>query len=83
MSGSTTKIHELMREAKVIGILWSTEDVQAKFPALTDDQAWEILNSIKLDCSLGVTWLTIEMYGEEWIDEHKDEVRPEENNIES
>ena len=51
-------LHEMMQEARVIGLLWNIEDVQSLRPDLTDDQAWSVLQRVddQKDATLGITW---------------------------
>jgi hypothetical protein len=59
---SKIDVHDLLRQRRQIGIIWSIEDVQAVRPDLTDDQAWKVLQESErhLDCELGLTWDSIE-----------------------
>jgi hypothetical protein len=60
-------IHELLAERRQIAMIWSTEDVQGIRPDLSDDQCWEVLQSVDhhKDAELGITWLTLELAAED------------------
>ena len=50
--------------ARQIAHIWSIEDVQSIRPDLSEEQAWEVLQDVKIvikDAELGINWLTLEM----------------------
>jgi hypothetical protein len=51
-------IDELLEEERVIGHFWGIEDVQEVRTDLDDDQAWEVLQTVKrrLDSNYGINW---------------------------
>jgi hypothetical protein len=55
-------LHEIMQEERVIGLLWSIDDVQSLRPDLTADQAWSVLQRVddQKDATLGITWDTLD-----------------------
>lgn len=55
-------LHEMMHEARVIGLLWNIDDVQSLRPDLTDDQAWSVLQRVddQMDAAIGITWDTLD-----------------------
>ena len=59
---SRIDVHDLLRQRRQIGIIWSIEDVQAVRPDLSDKQAWKVLQQCdrQLDCELGITWDSIQ-----------------------
>src|SRR4051812_21567779 len=63
-------LHELLAENRRIAHVWGTEDVQSVRPDLTDDQAWQVLQTVEkhLDSTCGITWETIENTADELYD---------------
>jgi len=61
-------------------ISWSIDDVKGKAEELGfvmgDEKAIDIISEIerRADCTVGITWETIEYYVEEWIEENSFEV---------
>jgi hypothetical protein len=55
-------IHAVLAERGQIAIVWSTEDVQAIRPDLSDDQSWHVLETVERrhDAALGITWDTLD-----------------------
>ena len=51
-----------------ISISWSTEDVQSVRPDLSDDQAWQVLQSVEHDhdANIGVNWNVLECHAK-WL----------------
>jgi hypothetical protein len=56
-------INALLAKRQQIASIWSIEDVQQNRPDLSDDDAWEVLQTVKHDhdCNYGITWQTLEM----------------------
>jgi hypothetical protein len=56
-----------------IAIIWSIEDVQENHPWVTDEQAFEVLQTLKKhhDANLGINWETIDFWVEEMYPENK------------
>lgn len=56
---------------KEITISWHIEDVQSIRPDLNDEQAFEVLEDVKNnhDASLGICYLTLEIYAEQLFPE--------------
>jgi hypothetical protein len=54
-------IHALLAKRQQIAAVWSVEDVQKDRPDLSDDDAWEVLQSVadEHDCNYGITWDTL------------------------
>ena len=54
-------LREMMQEERVIGFLWSIDDVRSLRPDLSDDQAWSVLQRVddRKDATLGITWDTL------------------------
>jgi hypothetical protein len=57
------EVHSLLADRHQIAHIWSIPDVQSVRPDLTDDEAWEVLQSVHhdLDANCGITWLTLLM----------------------
>jgi len=57
-----------------ISVIWSVEDVQILNSGLTDEQALNVLHSVKKnhDASIGICWDTLEY----WIEELYPDVDP-------
>jgi hypothetical protein len=53
---------EALASRRQIAVTWDVEDVLAVRPDLTDDQAWEVLKSVKRghDANRGISWDTLE-----------------------
>ena len=51
-------IHRLLATRRQIAHIWSIEDVQSQCDWLTDEQAWEVLQSVKrhVDACVGINW---------------------------
>ena len=51
-------IHKLLATRRQIADIWSVEDVQSQCDWLTDEQAWEVLQSVKRhsDACVGINW---------------------------
>jgi hypothetical protein len=60
-------IHELLPQNRQIAHVWGIEDVQEVRPDLTEDQAWQVLQTAdrRLDSEYGMNWDTIEIIAEE------------------
>ena len=60
-------IHEPLHQRWQVAIIWGTEDVQEVRDDLNDDQAWTVLQECqrRQDCSIGFTWLFMEMIADE------------------
>lgn len=60
-------IHKLLREQRMIALLWSTEDILEVRPDLNDDQAWEVLQACQArhDCTCGLSWEFMEAVAED------------------
>ena len=59
-------IHELLANNQQIAAIWGIDDVQSIRPDLSDEQAWEVLQTVdhNKDAELGITWLTLRMTAE-------------------
>ncbi len=55
-------IHRLLATRRHIADIWSIEDVQSQCDWLTDEQAWEVLQSVErqADASVGINWDVID-----------------------
>jgi hypothetical protein len=55
-------LDEILEENRMIAHVWSIEDVHEKRPGLTDEQAWEVLQTCdrKIDREQGLSWETLE-----------------------
>jgi hypothetical protein len=60
-------IGELLHANRMVGIIWSVEDVKARRPDLSDEQCWQVLSTMQdhHDCEQGITWDTINTTAEE------------------
>ncbi len=60
-------IHEILAERRLIGLVWGVEDVLEVRPDLSEDQCWEVLQSVDRhkDAELGINWQTLEIAAEE------------------
>lgn len=60
-------IHELLNKKRQIAHVWSIEDVQTLRPELSDDQAWEILQSVdsRKDATVGINWDVLQHHADE------------------
>lgn len=58
----TIDIQEALNANRQIAIIWSIEDVKDRRPDLSDDQAWQVLQSCQRqhDCNFGLTWETLD-----------------------
>jgi hypothetical protein len=56
-------IDELLEQEHVIGHFWGIDDVQEVRPDLSDDQAWEVLQTVdrRLDSNLGINWEIVQI----------------------
>lgn len=56
------ELDELLQENRIIGHLWTIDDVREVRPQLTENQAWEVLRECKdrLDSQVGLNWQQIE-----------------------
>lgn len=63
---STITIHEILAATKQIASIWGIEDVQSIRPDLSDDQAWEVLQtaSREEDATIGINWDILEFHAE-------------------
>jgi hypothetical protein len=63
---ATGFVHRLLAEYRTIAAIWSIEDVHAVRPALTDDQAWRVLQDVERhhDAELGIHWMTLKTAAE-------------------
>jgi hypothetical protein len=54
-------IHAVLAKRQQIAAVWSVEDVQENRPDLSDDAAWQVLQSVEddHDCNYGITWDTL------------------------
>ena len=61
------QILQHLTRQRQIAIIWSSEDVQAQRPDLSNDQAWQVLQECERvhDAELGFTWLLIETVADE------------------
>ncbi len=72
---NTSEMHELLAEQNQIALIWSIEDVKQQASEmkikLTDQEAWEILQTVEAnhDCTLGVTWITLEFAIDNYVEE--------------
>ena len=59
---SEINIHEILEHRLQIAVIWSVEDVQEVRPDLTEEQAWEVLQTCEKrhDCEQGITWFSLE-----------------------
>lgn len=55
------RIQEALAACRLVAVTWCIADVKQVRPALTDDQAWEVLEQCKdqHDCEWGFTWTFI------------------------
>jgi hypothetical protein len=60
---SSTNIEAILAEHHQIAAIWGIEDVKSIRPDLSDEQAWEVLQTVDhdKDAELGITWFTLEM----------------------
>ena len=58
----SSDIHRLLATRRQIAHIWSVEDVQSQCDWLTDEQAWEVLQSVKrhVDACVGINWDVID-----------------------
>jgi len=58
----TVDLAEALAAQRRIAIVWCTDDVREVRPDLTDDQAWEVLQTCRKshDCNFGLSWGWIE-----------------------
>lgn len=56
-------VHKALARRRQIAIIWSLEDVLEVRPDLSEDQAWEVLQSCRPmhDANDGITWDSIEV----------------------
>jgi hypothetical protein len=70
----------LLAERKQIAAIWGVEDVREVRPDLTDDQAWEVLQTAESqhDATVGITWDTLDLIADELFPrpENEQEGRP-------
>jgi hypothetical protein len=61
-SNAEIDIHKLLAKRFQIAVIWSIEDVQAIRSDLSKDQARQVLLKCRQhhDCTLGLTWETLE-----------------------
>jgi hypothetical protein len=61
-----TDIHELLAQRRLIAHIWGVEDVLEVRPDLSEDQCWEVLQSVDRhkDAELGINWQTLEIIAE-------------------
>jgi hypothetical protein len=59
--------HQLLARDGKIAAIWSIADVKNIRPHLTDDQAWEVLESVgrQHDAEFGISWITLETVADE------------------
>jgi len=59
-------IDDLLTAQRMIGIIWQIEDVKGRRPELSDQQCWDVLQTMQRehDCGLGISWDTIESTAE-------------------
>jgi hypothetical protein len=59
-------LHDHLAQNRMIGLIWSTADVKDRRPDLSDDQAWEVLQTCQRshDCNYGITWETLDITAE-------------------
>jgi hypothetical protein len=64
-------VHELLATRRQIALVWSSDDVRAVRPDLTDDQCWDVLQAAKHqhDALLGLSWDTLRCIADElcWL----------------
>lgn len=60
-------INQALKDQKKIAMIWSIGDVQGLRPDLTEDQCWEVLQSIgrHADCEHGISWETLRYEAED------------------
>ena len=60
-------IHEQLARNRQIAHIWGTEDVQDVRPDLSEEQAWEVLQTAdrQLDSEYGLSWSTLEIIAED------------------
>lgn len=60
-------LNEQLARSRQIAHIWGTEDVHEVRPDLSEDQAWEVLQSVDRDCDseYGIAWSTIEHVAED------------------
>jgi hypothetical protein len=51
-------LYDLLDQQRMIGQFWGIDDVKSVRPHLTDDQAWEVLQTVerRLDANFGINW---------------------------
>ena len=66
MARKPVDIHAHLAERRQIADIWGIEDVQQVRPGLTDDQAWEVLKSVRryFDATIGINWDVLECHVE-------------------
>jgi hypothetical protein len=67
-------LRALMESQRMVGVLWSIEDVEEVRSDLTGDQAWEVLQRCDKihDCEVGFSWLLIETVADDLYPEPDD-----------
>lgn len=63
---SDPDIHALLAAQRQIAIIWCVEDVQENRPDLSDEQAWEVLQSVRHghDATIGINWDVLDCHAE-------------------
>jgi hypothetical protein len=70
-------IDAVLRLRRQVAILWEIDDVREMRPELSDDQAWDVLQSIVKhhDAGIGINWEVIEAAAESLFGPEPDEAR--------
>lgn len=64
-------IQDLLAQDRQIGLIWTTDDVLARRPDLTLEQAWNVLREVERqhDATVGVNWDTLEAVAQDLFGE--------------
>src|SRR5207245_3381062 len=73
-------IHDLLAQERKIAHIWGIGDVQDVRPDLSEDQAWQVLQTVEkyLDSDYGITWDTIKLTADELFGPAPETDEPEE-----
>ena len=66
-------VEQLLAKQGKIAVIWSSEDVQAVRPNLSEDQAWEVLQAArdKHDANCGIGWDMFEILADEMFPDRR------------
>ena len=64
---AASDLHQLLEQNHQIAHLWGVEDVMDVRPDLSEDQAWEVLQTCdrRKDSTMGITWDTIKIIADD------------------